>query len=58
MRTTCTKCGQQFDAASAQLVLERPPICPGCQKTVTITERVSFEDRPEEVPLKEGELRG
>lgn len=62
MRTTCTQCQQPFEAASIHLQLDHPPVCPTCQRTqpvtVTVSERVSLNDRPGEAPLKEGELRG
>lgn len=63
MKSTCTQCGQPFEA-KGNLDLSRPPVCPACMarpKTmeVNVTERVSFDDRePQDQRLKEREVRG
>jgi hypothetical protein len=62
MMVTCTRCQTRFDAKQS-LTLDRPPVCPACQPkpqtlSVNITERVQFDDRPSDEPLKEREVRG
>jgi NAD-dependent SIR2 family protein deacetylase len=62
MQVTCTTCQARFE--TQQLALDHPPVCPACAArgtpqtlSVNITERVQFDDRPDDAPIKEREIR-
>ncbi len=58
MKQKCVKCGRTVVLTTGLLDYPNGYVCPDCRTASRpINERVSFDDRADETPLKEGELR-